>query len=134
IEVCILLDHFQRAGTIVRLIGRVTHLVQIGRRGFEQIRFVIYYEYFAGQFRARTHGDCGTVRSRDGLGEWKIEGQRRTLAGLAVNADGTAGLLDETVDHRKTKASSFAARLGGEKGLEDTRKCFLRHATSRIRY
>jgi len=53
------------------------------------------------------------------LGSWQIDLDRRTMALLAIDADVAARLLDEAVHHREPKAGAFAARFGGEEGLED---------------
>ena len=66
----------------------------------------------------RTELDIGldvleTFRAR------QVDPHGRALAGLAVDLDVAAGLLDEAVDHAEPEAGALALGLGGEERLED---------------
>src|SRR5262245_16077645 len=50
---------------------------------------------------------------------WKIDLERSALTSLGIDPNIPAALLDNSVDSRKTKSSSFASLLGRIEGLED---------------
>ncbi len=62
----------------------------------------------------------------------KIDLEGRAFANLAVNADVTAGLLDDGLAGRQAQTGAFALGLGREKCLKQMRFDFLGHAGSRV--
>ena len=62
----------------------------------------------------------------------KINLEGRAFANLAVNADVTAGLLDDGLAGRQAQPGAFALGLRREKRLEQTRFDFVGHAGSRV--
>src|SRR5690242_4597510 len=65
-------------------------------------------------------------------GTRKIDLHRRTVAELRIDLHMTAGLLDETVDHRETEARAFADFLGREERLESARNRCRIHADAGV--
>ena len=62
----------------------------------------------------------------------QIDLERGALADLALHRDEAAGLLDDAVDGRKTKARAVADRLGGEERLENLGLVFRRDADAGV--
>ena len=59
-----LLNHGEGTGAVMRLIGCVAHLFEIGARDFNQFDFIIHYEDPAGEFGCRDSRTDGIGRLR----------------------------------------------------------------------
>src|SRR5271170_290735 len=62
----------------------------------------------------------------------EINGEDGAAAGLALDEDVTAALLDDAVDSGESEAGAFAILLGGEERLEDAGLSFAVHALAGV--
>src|SRR5271166_4800554 len=75
----------------------------------------------------------GSGKSFGGLIDAReINGEDGAAAGLALNEDVAAALLDDAVDGGKSEAGTFAFFLGGEERLEDASLGFTVHALAGV--
>ncbi|MCY1558433.1 hypothetical protein D9M68_953660 [compost metagenome] len=77
----------------------------------------------------RLLGQCHLRR----VGNPEIEYDRGAVANFGTNADLSARLLDEAINHAETKSGSLTDFLGGKERLEDLGQQFGRNAMAGVR-
>ena len=76
--------------------------------------------------------DLRGCRLNDLVGPRQIDPHGGAAAGFAVDADATAGLHHEAVDHAEAKSGSPPGGLGGEERFEGALPYLRRHALAGI--